>query len=307
MSLKEKGTFVSASGQELGCREWKPEGEPKGVVQIVHGMAEHIDRYDGVAEAMTEAGYIVVGHNHMGHGAETPLRGYFGKKDGWQNLEADVQILREETEKKYPGIPYFLLGHSMGSFVVRTYLTKHGEGLAGCVLSGTGYYSKNTARSGIQVAKLEVRRGKEKKESPLIDKIGFQTANKPFAPNRTNFDWLSRDEKEVDLYVADPCCGFLFTAGGYLAFFQGLEQMEDKEALSKIPPDLPILMISGEKDPIGQMGKGVSKVARNLLRAGQLDLSIRLYAGARHELFHELNRQEVFRDLTAWLDLKSRK
>ncbi len=306
MIQKEKGSFPSTAGQKLTCRVWKPEGTPKAIVQIVHGMAEHIDRYDGVAEALAAAGYAVVGHNQMGHGPETPLRGYFGKENGWQNLLDDVQILRERTEKQYPGIPYFIMGHSMGSFVTRTYITEHGKGLAGCVLSGTGYYSRGTARSGIQMARMEIARGLEKKESPLIDRIGFQTANKPFAPNRTKFDWLSRDEKEVDLYVADPCCGFLFTAGGYLAFFQGLERMEDQAALRKIPPEMPVLMISGEKDPIGQMGRGVRKVAGELLKAGQLDLSVRLYAGARHELFHEINREEVFRDLTAWLDMKTR-
>ncbi len=306
MVQKETGSFVSTAGQELSCREWKPAGEVKGVVQIVHGMAEHIDRYEGVALALAEAGYAVVGHNQMGHGPEAELLGWFGKKNGWQNLMGDVQLLRERTEKQYPGIPYFLMGHSMGSFVTRTYLTKYGAGLAGCVLSGTGFYSKATARSGIQMARMEVRRGKEKKESPLIDRIGFQSANKPFAPNRTKFDWLSRDEKEVDLYVADPLCGFLFTAGGYLAFFQGLEQMEDQDALKQIPPDMPLLMISGEEDPIGQMGKGVRKVARELLRAGMRDLSIRLYAGARHELFHEINREEVYQDLIAWLDMKNR-
>ncbi len=304
MIQKEKGSFVSSAGQELTYRVWKPEGKPKAVMQIIHGMAEHIDRYDGVAEALAGAGYAVVGHNQMGHGLETPLKGYFGHKNGWQTLMDDVQILRERTEKLYPGIPYFLMGHSMGSFIARTYITEHGEGLAGCVLSGTGYYSKNTARSGIQMARMEVGRGLEKKESPLIDRVGFQSANKPFAPNRTKFDWLSRDEKEVDKYVADPWCGFLFTAGGYLAFFHGLEQMEDQKALTKIPPELPLLMISGECDPIGQMGKGVRKVARELLRAGQRDLSVRLYEEARHELFHELNREEVFRDLTAWLDMK---
>ncbi len=306
MIQKETGSFSSSAGQELTFREWKGAGENRGIVQIVHGMAEHIDRYDGVAEALAAAGYLVVGHNQMGHGPEAEIKGYFGKKDGWQHLKQDVQILRERTQKKYPGLPYFLMGHSMGSFIVRSYLPEHGEGLAGCILSGTGHYSKSTARSGIQMARVAVSGGREKKESALIDRVGFQTANKPFAPNRTGFDWLSRDEKEVDLYVADPCCGFLFTGAGYLAFFQGLEELQDLPALEKIPPDLPVLMISGEKDPIGQMGKGVRKVAGQLLKAGIRDLTVRLYAGARHELFHETNREEVFRDLTAWVDMKNR-
>ncbi len=304
MIRREEGSFLSVTGQELKYRIWRPEGKPAGIVQIVHGMAEHIGRYDETGTALAEAGYLTAGHNQVGHGIETPLRGYFGKRNGWLTLLDDIQGLRERMEEANPGIPYFLMGHSMGSFEVRTYLPEHGKGLAGCVLSGTGYYSRGTARTGIRVARMEVMRGKEQKESLLIDRIGFQTANRAFAPNRTAFDSLGRDEEEVDRYVADPGCGFQFTGAGYLAFFQGLERMGDEKARARIPPELPVLMISGERDPIGQMGRGVRRVAAELLRAGLRDLSVRLYPECRHELFHELNRREVVRDLIAWLDMK---
>ncbi len=305
MTHRDEGSFLSVTGQELKYRIWRPEGTPRGIVQMIHGMAEHIGRYDEAGEALADAGYLAAGHNQIGHGPETPLRGYFGKRDGWRNLLEDIHRMRGVLEGRYAGIPLFLLGHSMGSFEAQAYVAARGKGLAGCVLSGTGYYSRATAQSGIQVARMEIGRGREKKASPLIDRMGFQTANRPFAPNRTKYDWLSRDEEEVDRYVADEHCGFLFTAAGYMAFFQGLQGLTEPGAAKGIPPELPILIIAGERDPIGQMGKGVRRVAGELLRAGQRDLSVRLYPECRHELFHELNRREVFRDLTAWLDMKT--
>ena len=303
MSEKEKFTFQSVQGQPLSARKWVPEGEIRGMIQLVHGMAEHIDRYDGVAEYLNSRGFLVFGHNHLGHGEGTPLKGYFGEENGWQALIDDVHSLRRMMEKEYPQFPCFLLGHSMGSFVVRCYLTEHSEGLSGAVLSGTGWFSPATVSGGLALAGLICLLGGEKKESPLINKVGFSSSNKPFAPNRTDFDWLSRDEKEVDKYVADPWCGFLFTAGGYRDMFRGLRRMSDPAGLQTIRKELPLLLISGESDPVGSMGEGVRKVAESFREAGIREVETKLYPGARHELFNELNRQEVFADLANWLEL----
>ena len=299
--MKEAFTFPSVKGQALQARKWIPEGEIQAVVQLVHGMAEHIDRYDGVAEALNARGIMAVGHNHLGHGEGTPLKGYFGDRDGWQALIDDVHVLREKIQSDYPGIPYYILGHSMGSFVVRCYLTEHSEGLTGAILSGTGYYAPSIVNGGLALANLECALGKTRKESPFIDKVGFSSSNKPFAPNRTNFDWLTRDEKEVDKYVADPWCGFLFTSAGYRELFRGLKRLTREEELKSIRSDLPVLFISGEKDPVGAMGEGVRKVADGFRRAGIRNITLRLYPECRHELFNELNRQEVYQDLADWI------
>lgn len=301
MAGKEQFTFQSVQHQSLSARKWVPEGPVRGIVQLVHGMAEHIDRYDGVAEALNARGFLVVGHNQLGHGAGTPLRGYFGEKDGWQSLIDDVHGLRQLVQKEYPGLPYFVLGHSMGSFVTRCYLMEHSGGLQGAVLSGTGFFDAGTVSAGLTLARAVCLLHGEKKESPLINKVGFSSSNKPFAPNRTEFDWLSRDEAEVDKYVADPWCGFLFTAGGYRDMFTGLRRMSDPEEIRKMRKDLPVLFISGTRDPIGAMGEGVKKVADSFRAAGLADIQVMLYPEARHELFNELNRQEVYGDLASWL------
>ena len=301
MPEKEKFTFQSVRNQPLSARKWIPDGPACGIVQLVHGMAEHIDRYDGVAEALNAHGFLVVGHNQLGHGEGTPLRGYFGEKGGWQSLVDDVHGLRLRVQKEYPGLPYFVLGHSMGSFVTRCYLMDHSEGLRGAVLSGTGSFDEATVTAGLALSRAVCRCTGPKKESPLINRVGFSSSNKPFAPNRTDFDWLTRDEAEVDKYVADPWCGFLFTAGGYRDMFTGLRRMSDPDEIRKMRKDLPVLLISGAMDPVGAMGKEDEKAADSFRAAGLQDVRVRLYPEARHELFNELNRQEVYEDLAAWL------
>lgn len=300
--VRENLSFQSVQGLPLSGRKWIPEETPRGIVQLVHGMAEHIDRYDQVASFLCGRGFLVVGHNHLGHGKDAALHGYFGDRDGWRALVEDVHTLRNTVQAEYPRLPYFLLGHSMGSFVVRCYLMKHSEGLAGAVLSGTGYFPGGVVSAGLALSGLICLAGGKKKESPLINRIGFSGSNKPFAPNRTDFDWLSRDEKEVDKYVADPLCGFLFTAGGYRDLFRGLKQMSDPEKLKGMRSDLPVLFISGGQDPVGSMGAGVEKTAEAFRAAGLSDVQVCLYPGARHELFNELNREEVFAGLAGWLE-----
>ena len=293
-----KDTFVSSTGAELDYRVWLPEGEPTAVIQLVHGMAEHIDRYDATARAFTQAGYAVVGHNHLGHGPSAEVKGYFAEKDGWQHLIDDVHILRQRAQMHSPGLPYILLGHSMGSFVVRCYMAQHAEGLSGVILSGTGFFPKPVALLGLSVAKLVCLCGGEKKPSKLIDSIAFGGNNKAFEPARTAFDWLTRDEAVVDAYIADPCCGFMFTGSAYRDFFGGLNQLA---TVGKVPAELPVLMISGDKDPVGS-GDGVNKVAHQLREAGVKQVDVKLYPGARHEMFNEINREEAWQDVISWVE-----
>ena len=295
-------TFPSTAGPSLDARIWHPEGQPKAIVQLIHGMSEHIDRYDPPARYLAGQGFLVAGHTHLGHGPHADIKGFFAEKDGWQHLIDDVHALRLRTQKEYPDLPYFILGHSMGSFVARCYLREHADDLAGCMLSGTGVFSRGIATLGVAVSNLVCLFGGEKKPSPLIDKLGFSANNKPFAPNRTPSDWLSRDENEVDKFIADPDCGFPFTGSGYRDLFRGLIRLSDTSEMRNIPKDLPLLLFSGDHDPVGSMGEGVRKVAEEFRQAGLHNVTLRLYEGGRHEMFNELNRDEVYADLAAWLD-----
>lgn len=293
-----KGTFSSTTGLRLEYRMWLPEGQPKAVIQLVHGMAEHIDRYDTTARALSDDGFAVIGHTHLGHGTQAKLKGYFGEKDGWQHLIDDVHALRQRTQLHHAGVPYILLGHSMGSFIVRCYMMQYAKGLTGAILSGTGFFPKPVALLGLSVAKLVCLFGGEKKPSKLINGIAFGGSNKLFKPARTDFDWLTRDESIVDSYVADPCCGFIFTGGGYRDFFTGLNRLTKVQG---VPEDLPVLLFSGEKDPVGS-GNGVNKVSRQLKAAGVKQVDVKLYPDGRHEMLNELNRQEVWQDVADWVN-----
>ena len=297
MAACEKFTFSSTAGPALDARLWRPEGAPRAVVQLVHGMAEHMDRYDPVARRLNRAGLAVVGHTHLGHGPRAQRQGYFADHDGWQHLINDVHRLRGIAQEQFPGLPYLMLGHSMGSFVTRCYLQEHGEGLAGAMLSGTGHFDRKTVTAALAAANLVCLLGGARKPSALIDRLAFGGYNKPFAPCRTDFDWLSRADAEVDKYVADPYCGFLFTGSGYRELFRGLKRLTDLEALKRMPPELPLLLFSGDSDPVGGMGRGVEQVAREMRDAGMKHVEVRLYPGGRHEILNETNRDEVVRDV----------
>ena len=299
----QKGIFRSVTGQKLDRRLWLPEGEPKAVVQFVHGMAEHIDRYDAPARALAAAGYAVVGHSHLGHGPKGIIKGYFADKDGWQCLIEDTHNLRLQTQQYFPGKPYFLLGHSMGSFVVRCYLLEKAEGLAGAILSGTGWYDPMTLAAGLTITNISCLLGGAKKECTLMQKIVALTSRGDFE-NRTPCDWLTRDNAEVDKYVADPLCGFTFTASGYRDMFRGLKRLLTVDALKKMPSALPVYFFSGDKDPVGACGVGVNKIVGMFREAGMQDVDVKLYPDGRHEMFNELNREEVYADLVRWLDGK---
>jgi len=302
MAGYEKNIGTSVTGKPIDVFVWKPEGDVRCVVQLVHGMAEHMARYDSVARALAEKGCLVVGHTHIGHGPQADIKGYFAAKDGWQCLIDDVHQIRQNVQKQHPGVPYVLLGHSMGSFVVRCYLMQYAEGLSAAVLSGTGWYDRPLVTAGRTLAKIMCALGQSKKPGLLIDKVAFGGSNKPFEPARTPFDWLSRDEQQVDAYVADPLCGFPFTNKGYQDMFDGLMALSDPDAAKNIPKNLPVLLLSGDKDPVGQMGQGVEKVAQQMRDAGVKDVTVRLFKDGRHEMFNETNAGEVYDFLAGWID-----
>ena len=297
-------TVTASDGIPLHTHRWLPEGPPKAVVQVAHGMAEHAARYERLAQALTEAGYAVYAGDHRGHGqtASAADHGYFADRDGWATVVEDVRAVTRFAQDEHPGLPVFLLGHSMGSFLARAYVIEDSRDLAGLVLSGTAGDPGLLGKVGAGVAATEARVRGRRHVSALLDKLTFGQYNAAFKPNRTDFDWLSRDDAEVDSYVADPLCGNTFTSGFFADLLGGLAGINDRRRVAHVRRDLPILLVAGDKDPVGDNGKGVRAVREQYASVGVADVTCTLYPGARHEIFNETNRDEVTADVIAWLD-----
>lgn len=299
--------FKSRDGLDIHVYKWGPkeEIEIKGIVQIAHGMAETASRYERFARFLNENGYIVYINDHRGHGKTAGERsnlGYLGNKDGFQYLVEDMYLLTKEIREVYKDLPLFLFSHSMGSFAAQEYIMHYGEELQGAILSGTNGKQGILLDLGLMVAKHEAKKQNRKAQSPLMDKLIFGGYNKKFKPNRTSFDWLSRDKKEVDKYVADPFCGTVFTVGFFHDFLSELKYIEEKENIYKIPKDLPIYIFAGDKDPVGRNGKGILTLYKTYKDAGIKNVSYKLYPGGRHEMLNETNRDEVMKDTLAWIE-----
>jgi len=286
---------------------WKPDAgvEPRGVVHIVHGMAEHGGRYRRLAETLTAAGYIVYAPDTRGHGltAGGPERlGHLADMDGWALVVSDVLEINHLIHRQHPGQPIALLGHSMGSFISQHYITLYGQTLNAVALSATDFSSGQLRRVARLLAHWEVRRHGVHHRSKLMNRLSFGSFNKPFKPCRTDFDWLSRDEAEVDKYIADPLCGFLCSAQAWEDLFTGLERIHSQHTRNRIPKDLPVYLFSGDKDPVGKFGRGPERLHAAYRKAGIQDVSLKLYNCVRHEPFNETNRDEITADLTDWLN-----
>ena len=291
----------STGGGQLHCRKWLPESKPKAVVQLVHGIAEHIGRYDHFARFLNQHGYIVTAEDHMGHGGSIvgDLKGYFN--GGWMNAVADVKALHDKTAAEHPGLPYIFLGHSMGSFLLRTYLYTYPEALNAAIISGTGWQPAAALKAGLALCKLEEKRLGETKTSPLLNSLIFGTYNKMFKPNRTPNDWICSDDAVVDKYMADPLCGFDATIGLARDMLTGISYLQKPEHLAAMNKALPVFFIAGGDDPVGHYGKGVQKSADAFRRAGMQSVRVRIYPLCRHEILNEINRKDIYRDITDWL------
>ncbi|WP_010283624.1 alpha/beta hydrolase [Bacillus timonensis] len=301
-------TFLTDDGVTIFSKKWAKEGQEKtkGIIQIAHGMAEHIERYDLFAKALIDAGYIVYGNDHRGHGktgVNANLIGFFADENGFDRVVEDMIQLTNLIKKNHPGVPIFLFGHSMGSFLARRYIQTHGDQLAGVILSGTGGDPGLIGKIGIGIAKLESTRKGKKSPSPLMNKLTFGSYNKDFRPSRTEFDWLSRDNKEVDKYIEDPLCGGVFTAGFFYDLVSGVAKVNNHNANKTIPIELPMYFIAGDKDPVGHFSKGVIKAAKMYKQVGMKDVTIQLYENSRHEILNELNKEEVFKDVINWVEI----
>ncbi|SNY05454.1 Lysophospholipase, alpha-beta hydrolase superfamily [Orenia metallireducens] len=299
-------TFRVEDGIDIFLYKWAPESKQKlkGVVQLAHGMAEHSGRYEEFAEFLTNSGYVVYANDHRGHGrtaADLDKLGYFADKEGWSLVVKDIYQLTKMIKSKYPESPLFLLGHSMGSLLARTYIMEYGQQIDGVILSATSGRQGLLGEIGIIIARLEAKLRGKRAKSYLLDKLSFASYNKAFKPNRTDFDWLSRDQREVDKYIQDDFCGVVSTTSFYIDLLTGLKLVNSLENIQKVPKLLPIYIISGTKDPVGADGKGVLEVYHDYKKAGLEDLSYKLYEGSRHELLKEINREEVFKDILTWL------
>ena len=289
-------------GMIHGCR-WEPEGEPIAVLQIVHGVAEHVQRYQQFAEFMASKGFLVVAEDHMGHGGsviDEDVVGYF--HGGWMKAVADVHRLLSYTRLELPNVPYILLGHSMGSFMVRTLLCKYPKcGVSAVILSGTAWMHRGIINSGIAAATLAGKVHGEDQPNPFIQKMMFGSYNKKVSYKRTEFDWLTRDSKIVDAYIADPLCGFTVTPGLARDMLTGLLYIQEPENLRKMKKHIPVFFIAGSDDPVGNYGAGVKRTAQAFTEAGMEHVSMRLYPLCRHEVLNELNREDVYQNILDWI------
>ena len=297
-------TVTASDGTALHTNRWLPDGPPKAAVQLAHGMAEHSARYARLAAALTDARFAVYAHDHRGHGTTggEDGHGFFADENGWASVVDDMRRVTRLAQDENPDLPLFLLGHSMGSFLARSYVIEDSGDLAGLVLSGTGGDPGLLGKAGLLLAKAEARARGRRHVSPLLDKLTFGQYNAAFKPNRTPFDWLSRDEAEVDAYIADTMCGQTFTSGFFVDLVGAQPTINDRRKVARIRRDLPILLLSGEKCQVGANGRGPREVAEQLRSVGVTDVTCTLYPGARHEIFNETNRDEVTADLIRWLD-----
>lgn len=292
---------------QIHAIEWIPSGEVKAVLQISHGMVEYIDRYDEFASFLNQHGYYVVGQDHLGHGESVQsdnYHGFFHDVDGNECVVGDIHTLRQMTLEKYPDVPYFLLGHSMGSFLTRQYIKMHGEGLSGAIIMGTGNQPPALVKLGKTLCKIVAGIKGWNYRSQFINNMAFGGYNKKFTPARTSVDWLSRNEENVDKYIQDPWCTFIFTVNGYYHMFRGMEQLTKEENFNKIPKSLPIFFVAGQDDPVGNFGKGVESVCQKYRNGGIQDVSIKLYKDDRHEILNETDRFDVYEDIYQWLESK---
>lgn len=291
MAIRKDFSFKSVSGlADISCSSFIPEDKSsvRYVIQIAHGMAEHKERYVKFAERLCENGFAVYINDHLGHGKSMTSfeeRGYFGEKDGWMNFVDDCHRLSEYAKEEFPGVPYIFFGHSMGSFISRAYTAKYASELAGAVFCGTS--GPNPASGvGASVASCIAKFKGSHHRSKFIDNLAFGTYNKR-CEGRTAFDWLTRDNDIVDKYIADDYCGFLFTAYGYRDMFNLLTYVSTKDWFAKYPKELPVLIISGAEDPVGNYSQGVKVVADKLKEAGKDNVTMHIYDGARHEILNE--------------------
>ena len=305
-------TFLSKDGKtNIHAVKWIPDsGEYKAILQITHGMIEYIERYEPFAKFMTENGYMVVGHDHLGHGESVNTKedlGFFADVDSPSDyLIEDMHKLRTTIQKENPDVPYFMFGHSMGSYMLRKYLSVYNDNLRGAIICGTGFSPEKVTKMCIMATKLmKVFKGSHGRSKMLRDLTYDKYYKKfdMFGKDASN-SWLTRDEEIVKKYYSDPKCTYMFTVNGYVGLTEAVLYSCKQENVDKIPNKLPIFIVSGSDDPVGGCSEGVMKVVNMFKESGKVDLTYKLYDGFRHEILNEIGKEQVYSDLLAWMNVR---
>ncbi|MDX5686289.1 alpha/beta hydrolase [Clostridioides difficile] len=301
-------TFKGEEGLDIYTYKWEDENikKPKAVIQIAHGMAETAQRYETFAKVLTKNGYIVYINDHRGHGKTAKIIenvGHLAEKEGFRCLVEDMYTLTNIIKKENEDLPIYLFGHSMGSFASQRYIMDYSNNLSGLILCGSNGKQGIILNLAHLIINREIKKYGRRSKSNKINNLIF--GGEIIRRNeKTKFDWLSRDKEQVEKYINDPFCGVVCSCGFFYDLVQGLKEIEDKENLKKVPLDIPIYIISGDKDPIGKNGKGVLRLRDRYIKLGVKDVTCKFYKDGRHELLNEINREEVFEDIICWLNNK---
>lgn len=306
MAKFEDFYFYSSTGKnQIHALKCIPDGPVRAVVQIAHGIAEHIDRYRDFMAYLAQNGFAVVGNDHLGHGKTITGekdKGVFYPEDGWNHVVDDLVTLHDIMAEQYPGVKYVMFGHSMGSFLVRTYIVDHPDKYDMAIISGTGHQGKLLVGAGNLMAKNIIKKKGYDSDGTKLNDLSMGGYLKKIDNPRTPCDWLSRDAAQVDKYMADELCGFTAKAGLYGDMLKGVKYVTDMANIAKVKPDKPVYFMSGTADPVGDYGKGVKKAYACFQKAGVKDLSLKLYEGGRHEMLNEINKDQVYQDILNWLN-----
>ena len=303
--------FLSSDGRTtVHAVKWAPDnGKFDAILQITHGMIEFIERYESFADYLTSKGFLVVGHDHIGHGesvVDEKEWGYFGEPNPSDLLVSDMHTLRTMIQKEYPDVPYFMMGHSMGSYMLRKYLSLHNENLNGAIIMGTGYIPKGTTNLAKTVAKCIAAFKGWHYRSKFVADTAFGKPYKRYDLTGKNLSnsWLTKDEAIVKWYYEQPKCSFMFTLNGYMGLFEAVECACSPECVEKYPKNLPVFIVSGTDDPVGDMGEGVMKVYHMLKAADMEDVTYKLYENDRHEILNETDKENVYTDIFSWMNIR---
>lgn len=304
--LHARHVLPADDGHRIHAQIWQPERTATGIVQVLHGMGEYANRYERFAHAAAQRGYALCIHDHRGHGGHGGTAGHFGDDDGWQRLISDALVAHDFARERFPDTPISLFGHSMGSYIAQHFAMHYGNRLAALILSASTWRTRIGLVPAWLLARMEALRLGVRGNSPLLHKLGFGDFNRRFRPARTAFDWLSRDEAEVDRYAADPLCGGPYSCGLWLDLIGGLLEISSDHAITRVPADLPILITGGEADPVGGE-RGMTRLAMHYAQTGHQRISVKIYPDGRHEMLNETNRDEVTGNLLDWIAANAKK
>ncbi|CAH1197556.1 Monoacylglycerol lipase [Paenibacillus plantiphilus] len=301
-----KCSHYKLSDDHLYVYKWEPDHamEVIGIIQLVHGSCEHAGRYERFAHFLAAHGYVVYANDHRGHGLTATSDeelGYFGEWNGWSLMVDDLYQVTKLARQEHPHLSIVMLGHSMGSFLARHYAMRYVEELDGLILVGTAHQSRFTLHLAKIIASWEIRALGRKHRSRLLNRLSYESFNHRFQPSRTKQDWLTRSDAEVDQFIRDERCGFVFTANGFRDMFEGLLYITAQNNVNQTRADLPILLLSGGDDPVGSYGKMVKRTVSSYVKAGVTNVQMKLYDGMRHEILNEIDKEQVYNDILIWL------